>query len=182
MWPTSRRPWVSSRPASPITCLPGYNWANRHPPERRLVLGVFVCRLRKQVPCMHANCGEKGVRQRRYRKQNTDNDRGELHVVDLGQRQRRDRVRQHEQGFSQPGIHLPIQHNPVNGPQRRHPPIVCRRATTTFTMATRWTRRQAFAPPLLPHSLRRDAGLLLDSAIEVWFTESVAFLIFIARS
>ena len=182
MWPTSRCTWVSSRPASPTTCLPGYNGASRHPRERRLVLGVFVCRLRKQVPCMHANCGEKGVRQRRYRKQNTDNDRGELHVVDLGQRQRRDRVRQHEQGFSQPGIHLPIQHNPVNGPQRRHPPIVCRRATTTFTVATRWTRQRPFAAPFSHIPCDETAGLILDSAIEVWFDESVAFLIFIARS
>ena len=50
-------------PASqPSHLLARYNGASRHPPERRLVLGVFVCRLRKQVPCMHANCGEKGVR------------------------------------------------------------------------------------------------------------------------
>lgn len=69
---------------------------------------------------------------------------------------RRDLVRQHEHRFGLPGIHLSIQHNPLNGPHRRHPPIVCRRATTTLTMASRWTRRRPFAPPLLPHSLRRD--------------------------
>jgi hypothetical protein len=49
-------------PASqPSHLLAGNTGMGQHPRERRLLFGVLMQHLRKQVPCMHVNCGEKGV-------------------------------------------------------------------------------------------------------------------------